>query len=829
MKAQLTIMAAVATMCGSIALYPLFVSSGWFWSGLGAILVVSATGALIRRYRLPAWVNLAGGLAALHLYLTALYAADTALLGIIPTPSSLARLGELLNEGWQAAHAYMSPVPLIPGISLFATLGIGIVAVTVDLLAVRLRRAAPAGLPLLALYSVPAAIIEEKSISWLAFGIGAAGFLALLLVDSRAQVTSWGRPVFTSRWSEDVPRERPNAGALALTGRRIGLTAVAAAILLPTMVPGVQPRDFFGVGGGAGDGDGRGGRTVTTTLDPLVSLKRELTRTDDGTVLSYRTNDQRPDYLRLYALDLFDGNRWTYRQLSSGPRERIRDGALPPAPGLAIPAAAVTTRISIEDNVDMRFLPLPYPPSRIDVDGDWRVHSPSLMVYSTRDEAGGRSYDVNSLKVNPSAAQLDTAGAPPPDVMAQYTGVPNNIPAQVLEIAEEVTGAAPSAYQKAVALQEWFTNGQFIYSLAAREPKQTSDLMDFLTISKTGYCEQFAASMALMARLLKIPARVAMGYTPGTRDDKGNWVVQARDTHAWPELYFAGVGWVRFEPTPAGALGQGTATVPSYAAPAPASPNAPALPAPSTSAGAESSAAPSPGASQAVRDPELLGPAGLPDAGGGRVPYGWIAAGGVVLALLLTPLVAGVIIRRRRWTPVKTTAAPAPAGAGPGPAADGPAGRDDLAGLARPGTGGSPEREIRAAHAAWAGLRADAIDYRVDWRPAESPRAVARRLAVQLSLDGAAADALSRITMAEERARYAPSPGMAGSLRADSRAMRRAFAESADRWTRFRAIFFPPSALAAFRASAARMLDILDRIENLAFNPRLPGRSRSGS
>jgi transglutaminase-like putative cysteine protease len=819
MKAQLTIMAAVATMCGSIALYPLFVSSGWFWSGLGAILVVAAAGALIRRYRLPVWVNLAGGLAALQLYLTALYAADTALLGIIPTPGSLVRLGELLNEGWQAAHAYMSPVPLLPGISLFATLGIGVVAVTVDLLAVRLRRAAPAGLPLLALYSVPAAIIEEKSISWLAFGIGAAGFLALLLVDSRVQVTSWGRPVFTSRWSEEVPQERPNAGALALTGRRIGLTAVAAAILLPMLVPGVQPRDFFGVGGGAGDGDGRGSRTVTT-LDPLVSLKRELTRTDDAPVLSYRTNDQRPDYLRLYALDLFDGNRWTYRQLSSGPREQIRDGALPAAPGLAIPAAAaVATRISVEDNVDMRFLPLPYPPSRIDVDGDWRVHAPSLMVYSTQDEAGGRTYDVNSLKVNPSAAQLDAAVPPPQDVTAQYTGVPNNVPNRVLEIAEAVTDSAPSPYQKAIALQEWFTNGQFTYSLEAREPKQTSDLMDFLTISKTGYCEQFAASMALMARLLKIPARVAMGYTPGTRGENGNWVVQARDSHAWPELYFSGVGWVRFEPTPAGPLGQGTATVPSYAAPTPASPNAPVLPAPAASAGAESSAVPSPGASQAVRDPELLGPAGLPDAGGGRVPYGWIAAGGVLLALLLTPLVAGMISRRRRWVPGKTTAGPAPGGTGP-----------DTAGVvARPGAPVSPEQEIRAAHAAWGGLRADAIDYRVEWRPAESPRAVARRLAVQLSLDGAAADALTRIAMAEERARYAPAPGTAGSLRADSRVMRRAFAASADRWTRFRAIFFPPSAMAAFRASAMRVLDALDRIDNFAFNPRLLGRSRSGS
>ena len=200
MRGQMTIVAAAATLCGSIGLYPLFVSGGWFWSGFGAVLAVAGAGALVRRYRLPALVNLAGGLAALHVYVTIVYAGDKAFLGIIPTPGSFARVGDLVGEGWHAANTYAAPVPLIPGIALLATLGIGIVAALVDLLAVRLRRAAPAGLPLLAMYSVPAAIREE-SISWLAFGIGAAGYLWLLLADARVQVISWGRPVFTSRWS----------------------------------------------------------------------------------------------------------------------------------------------------------------------------------------------------------------------------------------------------------------------------------------------------------------------------------------------------------------------------------------------------------------------------------------------------------------------------------------------------------------------------------------------------------------------------------------------------------------------------------------------------
>src|SRR5690606_28719934 len=76
------------------------------------------------------------------------------------------------------------------------------------------------------------------------------------------------------------------------------------------------------------------------------------------------------------------------------------------------------------------------------------------------------------------------------------------------------------------------------------------DLLAFLSpAGRTGYCEQFSASMALMARSLGIPARVAVGFLSPER--AGNdWVFSAHDLHAWPELYFEGAGWVRFEPTP---------------------------------------------------------------------------------------------------------------------------------------------------------------------------------------------------------------------------------------------------------------------------------------
>ena len=73
--------------------------------------------------------------------------------------------------------------------------------------------------------------------------------------------------------------------------------------------------------------------------------------------------------------------------------------------------------------------------------------------------------------------------------------------------------------------------------------------------------------MAVLARLLGIPSRVAVGYTPGTPRRHGRWLVKTSDAHAWPELYFQGAGWLRFEPTPAGSAGQATAFPPTYTLP----------------------------------------------------------------------------------------------------------------------------------------------------------------------------------------------------------------------------------------------------------------------
>jgi transglutaminase-like putative cysteine protease len=82
---------------------------------------------------------------------------------------------------------------------------------------------------------------------------------------------------------------------------------------------------------------------------------------------------------------------------------------------------------------------------------------------------------------------------------------------------------------------------------------------EFLS-QRRGYCEQFAGTYAAFARVLGLPSRVAIGFTPGERRDDGRYYVQGKHAHAWPEIYFEGVGWVPFEPTP----GRGVAGAEQY-------------------------------------------------------------------------------------------------------------------------------------------------------------------------------------------------------------------------------------------------------------------------
>ncbi|WP_440065096.1 transglutaminase family protein [Streptosporangium sp. OZ121] len=806
---RLSIASGVATGAVAIALYPLFQGGAWFWSSLGVILVVAGIGVLAGHYTLPGWLAPPAQVLGVWIYLTAVFAGDEAWARVVPTWDSVARLDRLLTTGFADIQRFAAPVPDSTGIVLLTCGGVGLIAVLVDLLAARLRRAALTGLPLLALFVVPAAVIAEP-ISWPAFIIGALGYLGVLVADGRERVSHWGRAVLVRRTSSfTVTRPAPSdSGALRLSGKRIGFAAIVLAVLLPALLPTMEPNPLFGFG----VGNGRGGGNSISIPNPMVNLRGQLSLPENSTVLTYKASDSTPRYLRMYSLDIFDGEQWTMSEPRGRPEDRTSDAPMPPPPGqgASVPVTPATLTITVSDQVRrLSFLPLPYPASKVTVAGDWRPDRDTLMVFSTRNTAGGLTYQAVTAEPEPTADRLKTAAPPATAIRERYLTLPESLPDAIRQLALQETERGASPYEQAIQLQEFFTeSGGFTYSLATQGHNGPA-LTDFLIRNRTGYCEQFAASMAVLARVLGIPSRVAIGYTGGSVTS-GGWQVRTHDSHAWPELYFEGTGWLRFEPTPAGGAGQGSATVPSYTRPevAPDTPDEPSAAPSSDPTGSDSPAGPANDRRDEILDRESGGVFAPVDEG---MPLAAKIGIGVAIALLVA-LIPALIRWQLRVHRGRSYSRRAGDPAGRDPAAP------DPGGTASPAEVKAGIREARrnpAVTAAWAELDDALCDYGMSRQASESPRALAGRLAEQYVFEPEAAAALARIAAAVERTLYARTPGEIGTLREDMRSVRRALAATATRGRRIRAVLLPPSTLLRMRALGGRVLDGFDRLENI--------------
>jgi hypothetical protein len=401
------------------------------------------------------------------------------------------------------------------------------------------------------------------------------------------------------------------------------------------------------------------------------------------------------------------------------------------------------------------------------------------MLYTYSQALSGLTYSVDSLDVSPGVDQLDSAPSGPGS-MSQYLAVPRAYES-LLPYAKKIVKGARTPGAEAIDLETWFSQGnRFTYSLNVTGPPGAAGVKYFLTTSMTGYCQQFAFAMAVLARLLGIPSRVVVGYTAGTPTGHGNYVVKTSDAHAWPELYFRGLGWLRMEPTPQGtAIGQGTAKPPPYSASSLGGGTGTGGGTSQTSGGTQGSQG-----HKLTRITPVGGPGGvsLSTGAAARNRQGAGDAGALLITLaallalgLVTPRAVRSLTRRRRWL----------------------AAREDAA----------------RAHAAWLELLDDLTDFGVRSAPGETPRTVAKRLATQLRLTPSDRAALTRITQAEERASYAPQPGPAGTLRADVTAVRGAISASVPRSARWRARLLPASAAERMRASMSHALDAFGWLE----------------
>jgi transglutaminase-like putative cysteine protease len=163
-------------------------------------------------------------------------------------------------------------------------------------------------------------------------------------------------------------------------------------------------------------------------------------------------------------------------------------------------------------------------------------------------------YEADSDISTPSPEQLRTATDYFPPFALAYLQLPGLDP-RIAQLAAQITGPAPNNYDKAAALEKYL-KGHYGYTLQLPRSPVDDPLANFLFERKQGHCEYFASSMAVMLRTLRIPARVVNGFRSDEFNDvTGNYVVRAKNAHAWVEAYFPGYGWITFDPTPGGAVG----------------------------------------------------------------------------------------------------------------------------------------------------------------------------------------------------------------------------------------------------------------------------------
>ena len=306
-----------------------------------------------------------------------------------------------------------------------------------------------------------------------------------------------------------------------------------------------------------------------------------ITFPDKPTVVLVVDGPDRARYWRASTLDLFTSDRW-YEDLFW--LARVEEGDAVPLDRLAPDEASresswLEQRVEVKALVDDRLVatgtPVALDAGRL---GPVFVLSGGVLRAAEPLDRGVR-YRVWSYAPDPAPAALVRSRARYPGALGRYFVVDGRrfpqfgargregVVAGILDdrsyalgayrplygAARRVVGDARSPYEAVLALESWFRQrGGFVYD---EQPPRAAGapLVEFATRTKAGYCQHFAGAMALMLRMLGIPARVAVGFTSGTRDD-GKWVVADRDAHAWVEVWFAGQGWVTFDPTP----GRGT-------------------------------------------------------------------------------------------------------------------------------------------------------------------------------------------------------------------------------------------------------------------------------
>ena len=434
---------------------------------------------------------------------------------ITPASSPLTGIPNLFASGFQTLLRSTPPLPVEPALGwllLFLAFMLWLVSY---ILAESLEQPAWVITPLALPYALTA-LAHPTDLDFMSFLLVAGGYVAVLLTAGGPGLARGGLGFRLGRWF---------IGLLAAT------VATALTLGVTSLLPMGNKRPWLN----------NGPNTPIQLGDPTIELSHNLQRPSPVDVLTYRSSDRKPHYLRTTALTHLTAGG---AQLES---MKLRNSGI----SEAYNAPGEKIDLSVSMRFPSQYLPAPFAVDGFDAAGDWGFDQNSLSVVATGDQGADQTanldYRVTSVIPN-GGSSLATARAGSDPAGGETLKIPEGLSDEVRDLAAEITKNANTDGAKAKAIEEHLTSASFTYTLHAPTSTGTDIISDFLLRDKAGYCIHFATAMAILARIEGIPSRVAVGFTGGTQDGDG-YKVTTDNMHAWPELYFEGLGWMPFEPT----------------------------------------------------------------------------------------------------------------------------------------------------------------------------------------------------------------------------------------------------------------------------------------
>lgn len=742
---------AAATALSVVALVAMLKVGAWLPKSLALVAGAFVLGVGLRAARLPrpavVAIQAVVGLCAI----VALQASEDATWSFVPGPGAFEDLADVWSDGVGDLQRFNAPGTASVGITTVLLVSVAAVAIVVDACSIACRRPDIAGLILVVFFAVPHVFLENGLRgAW--FALLALGFMLMAFDGNSDRIRTWGDETIVAA----------GGGSRTL---KIGASVLVLSLAIPAALPSLTGGLF------RDSGIGYTPPQPIQTLDPLMVMRAYLVRPADDPLFEQTTDSNWPgeSYVQSVVLDVFTGKKWM-----AGNRNVLGfDALVPDSSGTSpeVPTAPFHAELAARKDFTADYAGMPRPVGRIDIGGKWKV-SPAtsdVLSFGGRSQISGKSWTVDGYDRDPIAKNLDgQIGAEVP-ALAAYLTLPK-LPPIIEAEAKRITKGAKGSVEIGRKLQDYFANPKNTTYTLAPAGSGVEAISAFLA-SKQGYAEQTAATMAVMARVLGIPARLGVGFTAGQPGQGGARVVGAHDAHAWPELFLPKAGWTRFEPTPARAPGKPLPLhwlAPGVDKPPPRQNDKPQEQPPPPPQPEE--IAPQPQQAPADHQPNDVPKVDEPNTAL-RVML-W----GLFLALLLgSPRILRTAVTRRRWVRVRPK-----------------------------GTDGAVITRI-----AWLELRDAAIDLGYAWPKTRTPRQAGRELAERGHLEPGTVADLDALLHNVEQVRYAPP----ASMKVDAVAMRSAvvkvrweLAAAAPRTNRVQAVVLPRSLVPMIRDAAKAVL-----------------------